>query len=140
MFYPGVELTGIVIANPRDAAELQRAADPDFESPKHLFARESSPATNHTPSPAVITSKAKKVSSYYSWSTIKVSDTACRWPLVFRFIKGAIHVEILLPVFLHAVFTAFVVYLDTYAFDTVGIPSSIVGLSQILFQVLPNHL
>jgi hypothetical protein len=42
------------------------------------------------------------------------SDTDCRWPLVFRFIKGAIHVEILLPVFLHAMFTAFVVYLDTY--------------------------
>lgn len=54
-----------------------------------------------------------------------------RWPLVFRFIKGAIHAAILLPVFLHAAFTAFVVYLDVYVFDTVGLPSSIVGLAHM---------
>ncbi|KAJ5140238.1 hypothetical protein N7448_003646 [Penicillium atrosanguineum] len=59
-----------------------------------------------------------------------------RWPLVFRFIKGAIHVEILLPVFLHAVFTAFVVYLDTYAFDTVGIPSSIIPSLSIVVGLI----
>lgn len=53
-----------------------------------------------------------------------------RWPLVFRFIKGAIHAEILLPVFLHALFTIFVVYLDTYVFDTVGLPSTIVSTQQ----------
>lgn len=121
--------TGIIIvANLRDAAELQRAAEPDTESPKHVSVHASPPATNHTPSSAVIPTKTEKVSSYYTWATSKVSNTDCRWPLVFRFIKGAIHVEILLPVFLHAVFTAFVVYLDTYAFDTVGIPSSIVGI------------
>lgn len=61
-----------------------------------------------------------------------MSHRSCRWPLVFRFIKGAIHAQILLPVFLHAVFTAFVVYLDTYVFDTVGLPTSIVrGLSDL---------
>lgn len=49
-----------------------------------------------------------------------------RWPLVFRFIKGAIHGAIIVPVLFHALFTAFVVYLDLYIFDTVGLPSSIV--------------
>lgn len=52
--------------------------------------------------------------------------TRYRWPLVFRFIKGAVHGAILLPVTLHAMFTAFVVCLDRYVFDTVGLPSSIV--------------
>lgn len=52
--------------------------------------------------------------------------------MVFRFIKGAIHAAILLPVFLHAAFTAFVVWLDQYVFDTVGLPSSIVGVLQVV--------
>lgn len=54
--------------------------------------------------------------------------TLIRWPLVFRFIKGAIHGAILVPVFLHAVFTALIVYLDTYVFETVGLPSTIVRM------------
>jgi putative membrane protein len=52
-----------------------------------------------------------------------------RWPLVFRFIKGAIHGAILVQVVLHAIFTAFVVWLDRYVFDTVGLPNSIVRIS-----------
>ena len=67
---------------------------------------------------------AHKFDSYYN---IMLNTRHIRWPLVFRFIKGAIHAAILLPVFLHAAFTAFVVYLDIYVFDTVGLPSSIVG-------------
>lgn len=49
-----------------------------------------------------------------------------RLPLVFRFIKGAIHGAILIPVFCHAVFTTLVVVLDRYVFNTVGLPTSIV--------------
>lgn len=52
-----------------------------------------------------------------------------RWPLVFRFIKGAIHGAILVQVVLHAIFTAFVVWLDRYVFDTVGLPNSIVRIT-----------
>lgn len=35
-----------------------------------------------------------------------------RWPLVLRFIKGAIHRDISFPVILHAAFAALIVYLD----------------------------
>ncbi|KAE8154988.1 UPF0187 domain protein [Aspergillus avenaceus] len=59
-----------------------------------------------------------------------------RWPLVFRFIKGAIHGAIVLPVFLHALFTAFVVYLDLYMFDTVGLPSSIIPSLSIVVGLM----
>jgi putative membrane protein len=54
-----------------------------------------------------------------------------RLPLVFRFIKGAIHGAILIPVFCHAVFTAVVVVLDRHVFNTVGLPSTIVRISRI---------
>ncbi|KAJ5697425.1 Bestrophin/UPF0187 [Penicillium malachiteum] len=59
-----------------------------------------------------------------------------RWPLVFRFIKGAIHGEILVPVFLHSLFTAFVVYLDTYVFNTVGLPSTIIPSLSIVVGLM----
>ncbi|CEJ58795.1 Putative UPF0187 domain protein [Penicillium brasilianum] len=59
-----------------------------------------------------------------------------RWPLVFRFIKGAIHAHILLPVFLHAIFTAFVVYLDTYVFETVGLPTTIIPSLSIVVGLM----
>lgn len=49
-----------------------------------------------------------------------------RWPLVFRFIKGAVHGAIIVPVIWHAIFTAFVVWLDKYVFESVGLPSTIV--------------
>lgn len=54
-----------------------------------------------------------------------------RLPLVFRFIKGAIHGAILIPVFCHAVFTAIVVVLDRHVFNTVGLPSTIVQKTQL---------
>ena len=49
-----------------------------------------------------------------------------RWPLVLRFIKGAIHGVILIPVVCHALFTALIVCLDKYVYDIVGLPSTIV--------------
>ena len=62
-----------------------------------------------------------------------------RWPLVFRFIKGTIHADILLPVCLHALFTAFVVYLDTNVFDTVGLPASIVCALVRIQEMIFTH-
>ncbi|KAJ5120324.1 uncharacterized protein N7515_009712 [Penicillium bovifimosum] len=59
-----------------------------------------------------------------------------RWPLVFRFIKGAIHGAILFPVFLHAMFTALIVYLDTYVFETVGLPSTIIPSLSIVVGLM----
>jgi hypothetical protein len=49
-----------------------------------------------------------------------------RLPLVFRFIKGAVHGAIIIPVICHAIFTACIIILDKYAFATVGLPSTIV--------------
>lgn len=125
-----------MIADLHDGIELQRAADPDLESPKYLPVRTSPPAAFHAPSLAIVASKTKKVSLLSFDLNIHVSDPSCRWPLVFRFIKGAIHVEILLPLFLHAIFTAFVVYLDTHVFDTVGLPNSIVCVPS---SMLPRY-
>lgn len=53
------------------------------------------------------------------------TDTHYRWPLALRFIKGAIHGAIYLPVLLHAAFTALIVALDHDVSD-LGLPSSIV--------------
>ncbi|KAH8705355.1 Bestrophin, RFP-TM, chloride channel-domain-containing protein [Talaromyces proteolyticus] len=59
-----------------------------------------------------------------------------RLPLVFRFIKGAIHGAILIPVICHAVFTAIVVVLDHYAFNTVGLPSTIIPSLSIVVGLM----
>ncbi|KAL2865109.1 Bestrophin/UPF0187 [Aspergillus lucknowensis] len=59
-----------------------------------------------------------------------------RWPLVFRFIKGAIHGAILVHVVFHAVFTAFVVCLDRYVFDTVGLPNTIIPSLSIVVGLM----
>ncbi|KAK4505302.1 hypothetical protein PRZ48_003265 [Zasmidium cellare] len=47
-----------------------------------------------------------------------------RWPLVIRFIKGAIHVDIAIPVILHALFAAAICYFDFSRDGHLGIPSS----------------
>ena len=52
----------------------------------------------------------------------------CRWPLVLRFIKGAIHRAIVFPVVLHGLFAALVVYIDSYHKGNLGLPASIVCL------------
>ena len=54
--------------------------------------------------------------------------TRHRWPLVLRFIKGAIHRAIVIPVILHGLFAALVVYLDSYHEGNLGLPASIVCL------------
>ncbi|KAI5300257.1 hypothetical protein KEM56_002607 [Ascosphaera pollenicola] len=60
-----------------------------------------------------------------------------RWPLVLRFIKGAVHIDILLPVVLHALFTAAVVYLDTYVIERgIGLPPTIIPSLSIVVGLL----
>ncbi|KAL1966888.1 hypothetical protein VTN77DRAFT_3853 [Rasamsonia byssochlamydoides] len=59
-----------------------------------------------------------------------------RWPLVFRFIKGAVHGAIIVPVICHAIFTAFVVCLDKYVFESVGLPSTIIPSLSIVVGLM----
>ncbi|KAI9827823.1 MAG: Mitochondrial-processing peptidase subunit alpha [Thelocarpon impressellum] len=59
-----------------------------------------------------------------------------RWPLVLRFIKGAIHVAIFVPVVLHALFTVLVVYLDQYVNPNLGLPSSIIPSLSIVVGLM----
>ncbi|KAJ9244405.1 hypothetical protein DTO027B5_3995 [Paecilomyces variotii] len=59
-----------------------------------------------------------------------------RWPLVLRFIKGAVHAAIIVPVMLHGLFTALVVCLDTYVFETVGLPSTIIPSLSIVVGLM----
>ncbi|KMU89103.1 hypothetical protein CIHG_07035 [Coccidioides immitis H538.4] len=49
-----------------------------------------------------------------------------RWPLVLRFIKGAVHSAVLVPLICHALFTVLVVCLDKYVYDSLGLPPTIV--------------
>ncbi|PGH03548.1 membrane protein [Blastomyces parvus] len=59
-----------------------------------------------------------------------------RWPLVLRFIKGAIHAAILIPVLLHALFTALVVYLDKYVYTHLGLPATIIPSLSIVVGLI----
>lgn len=53
------------------------------------------------------------------------TDKTYRWPLALRFIKGAIHGAIILPMLLHAAFAVIIVVLDHNIHD-LGLPASIV--------------
>lgn len=53
-------------------------------------------------------------------------DLCCRWPLALRFIKGAIHGAIILPVALHAIFAALVAFIDQGPDLSLGLPNSTV--------------
>ncbi|KAI9730982.1 MAG: hypothetical protein M1834_005443 [Cirrosporium novae-zelandiae] len=59
-----------------------------------------------------------------------------RWPLVLRFIKGAIHGAILLPVFLHALFTILIVYIDQNLDHNLGLPASIIPSLSIVVGLM----
>ncbi|KAL8914216.1 MAG: hypothetical protein Q9171_001087 [Xanthocarpia ochracea] len=56
-----------------------------------------------------------------------------RWPLALRFIKGAIHGAIIVPVFLHAAFAILIVALDHNVKD-LGLPASIVFRNQTSYN------
>ena len=53
-------------------------------------------------------------------------DFSCRWPLALRFIKGAIHGAIILPVVLHAGFAALIAFIDQNMDQNLGLPNSAV--------------
>ena len=56
--------------------------------------------------------------------------TVQRWPLLLRFIKGAIHGAIVVHVICHAIFTALIVCLHTYVGVNLDVPGQIVGSPQ----------
>ena len=60
------------------------------------------------------------------------TDARHRWPLVLRFVKGAIHSAILVPVISHALFAVLVVYIDQILNHNLGLPNTIVGFSPLL--------
>ncbi|KAK2773799.1 hypothetical protein FQN53_003944 [Emmonsiellopsis sp. PD_33] len=59
-----------------------------------------------------------------------------RWPLVLRFIKGAIHMTILIPVVCHALFTVLIVCLDKYVYESLGLPSTIIPSLSIVVGLI----
>lgn len=59
-----------------------------------------------------------------------------RWPLVLRFIKGAIHVDIATPVILHAAWSALIVYIDQVRDDHIGLPNSIIPSLSIVVGLM----
>ncbi|PGH27679.1 hypothetical protein AJ80_00694 [Polytolypa hystricis UAMH7299] len=59
-----------------------------------------------------------------------------RWPLVLRFIKGAVHGAIILPVLYHAVFTVLIICLDRYALASIGLPSTIIPSLSIVVGLI----
>ena len=59
-----------------------------------------------------------------------------RWPLVIRFIKGAIHKDIALPVVLHALFATLIAYLDMRRENHLGVPSSTIPSLSIVVGLM----
>ncbi|KAL8735991.1 MAG: hypothetical protein Q9166_000553 [cf. Caloplaca sp. 2 TL-2023] len=62
-------------------------------------------------------------------------DNKYRWPLALRFIKGAIHGAIVVPVFLHAAFAVLIVALDHNVKD-LGLPASIIPSLSIVVGLM----
>ncbi|CAI6311041.1 unnamed protein product [Periconia digitata] len=59
-----------------------------------------------------------------------------RLPLVLRFSRGSIHHLLLAPVILHSLFTALIVYLDTYIITSLGLPSTIIPSLSIVVGLM----
>ncbi|KZM26647.1 uncharacterized protein EKO05_0005550 [Ascochyta rabiei] len=59
-----------------------------------------------------------------------------RLPLVLRFAKGSIHGAIYVPVILHSLFTALIVYLDTYPNVHISIPATIIPSLSIVVGLM----
>lgn len=69
--------------------------------------------------------------SYYS-----MRKKPRRWPLVLRFIKGAIHVDIAIAVLLHAAFATLICYLDSNLDGHLGIPSATIPSLSIVVGLM----
>lgn len=72
--------------------------------------------------------------TYPSYNTTRKKPR--RWPLVLRFIKGAIHADIAVAVILHAGFTALICYLEATFEGHLGIPSSVVPSLSIVVGLM----
>lgn len=59
-----------------------------------------------------------------------------RWPLVLRFIKGAIHVDIAIPVLLHAAWAALVTLLEPRTGGRMALPGNIVPSLSIVVGLM----
>lgn len=59
-----------------------------------------------------------------------------RWPLVLRVIKGAIHIDVAVPVLFHAAFAALICYLDQLRDGHLGIPSSVIPSLSIVVGLM----
>ncbi|KAK0507829.1 hypothetical protein JMJ35_009718 [Cladonia borealis] len=59
-----------------------------------------------------------------------------RWPLALRFIKGAIHSVIILPVTLHGLFAALIVFLDLHLDGSLSLPTSIIPSLSIVVGLM----
>lgn len=59
-----------------------------------------------------------------------------RIPLVLRFSRGSIHHLLVAPVLMHSLFTALIVYLDTYIFTSLGLPSTIIPSLSIVVGLM----
>ena len=59
-----------------------------------------------------------------------------RLPLVLRFAKGSIHSAIYVPVILHSLFTALIVYLDTFPNVHISIPATIIPSLSIVVGLM----
>ncbi|KAF8465244.1 Bestrophin/UPF0187 [Kalaharituber pfeilii] len=65
-----------------------------------------------------------------------VRQKARRWPLAFRFIKGAIHHVIVIPVLCHTLITSAIVYIDQVQGVRLRIPSTIVPSLSIVVGMM----
>ncbi|KAI5248238.1 hypothetical protein E4T43_01576 [Aureobasidium subglaciale] len=59
-----------------------------------------------------------------------------RMPLVLRFAKGSVHGDIMIPVILHAIFAALIVYIDDFTPYTPHLPGSITSSLSIVVGLL----
>ena len=59
-----------------------------------------------------------------------------RWPLVLRFVKGAIHGEIILPVIFHSAWAALIVYLNTLTDGDFALPNGIIPSLSIVVGLM----
>jgi putative membrane protein len=59
-----------------------------------------------------------------------------RWPLALRFVKGAVHADIVVAVILHAAFTAAICYWQVERNGHLSIPSSVVPSLSIVVGLM----
>ncbi|KAI9667437.1 MAG: hypothetical protein M1821_000252 [Bathelium mastoideum] len=59
-----------------------------------------------------------------------------RWPLVLRFVKGAIHGEIVIPVVLHSAWAALIVYLNNVTDGDFALPNGIIPSLSIVVGLM----